>query len=154
MQNMHQIEVGQDMDRVMLYIRRVVIPLPYASAFKIAATILSASTHCFIRVHEDKANKSDMMAVELNIDDRPVLSDLRRGTMPARFDWKVDVEVERVIIYLGGHIIKQHFSEAMKLSTRIKIQAKKAKCWAGDTSRQWILTGHLTDAEENYKLGI
>ncbi len=151
---MNQVEVGQDMDRVMLYVREVVIPLPYAAANIIASKLLSASSHALRTIHEDRANKAAMLYVEIDIDDKPIISAARRGTMPGKFEWKIDIDSERVILFLGDNTIPLHFSSALKLSQHMKIMAKRAKGWAGDTSKQWICTGHLTDAEENYRLGI
>ena len=72
----------------------------------------------------------------------------------AKFQWKIDVDSERVLFHLGGHLFKLHFEAAAKLALHIKREVKTAKAWAGDTGRRFICVGNLTNAEDNYRRGI
>lgn len=148
------VSVDTDMDRVMLYVRRLVIPVAYAQANKIAATLTLASNHCANLVHEARLDRKSVMA-EVDVDQESrVISDRRRGTMPGKFEWRIDVDSEQVLLFMGGHLLKMHFTDAGRLGVQIKANAKIAKAWAGDTSRQWIGVGNLTDAEDNYRRGV
>lgn len=148
------ITVGTDLDRVVLNVRRLAIPLPYAAANVIAANLTLASNHCANQIHNERL---DRKAIECTLDldpEAPVVHDGRRGTMPSKFRWRIDVDSEQVLLYLGGHCLKLHFTDAGCLAIEIKARAKIAKAWAGDTGKQFIVTGHLEDAEEHYRRGI
>ena len=144
-----QLSVSVDCDRVLLTAGRMVAPLPYAAANKIAAYLSLASNHSANLIHADIPGRLDV-SIDLP-EDAPQISDQRRGTMPARFDWKLDVDSERVTLTLGNCEVRMHYSVAAALATQIKAQARLAKAWAGDTSKQWVCVGNLTNAEQNYK---
>lgn len=148
------ITVGTDLDRAILQVRRLTIPLPYASANVIAANLTLASNHCANLVHNERPDRG---AIECRLEldpEAPVVHERRRGTMPGKFNWRIDVDSEQVMLRLSGHCLKLHFMDAARLALEIKAKAKIAKAWAGDTGKQFIVTGHLEDAEVNYKRGI
>jgi len=145
------VTVGTDLDRVVLYVRKLVIPLPYVQAIKIAANLILASNHCATYIHDKLLDHGTLVETDGEV---PVISDERRGTMPVQFNWKIDVDGERVLLHMGGHVIKIHYVEAAKLGERMRTAGKEARAWAGDTRRQLVNVGHLTNAEDNYKAGI
>lgn len=44
-----------------------------------------------------------------------------------------------------------HYSDAFRIYTQFRHEARVAKAWAGDDGRQWTTRAHLTDAEQNDK---
>lgn len=46
------------------------------------------------------------------------------------------------------------YETAVKLARAVRRASRRAKAWAGDVSRHSRCLGHLSDAEEDYRLGI
>ena len=44
-----------------------------------------------------------------------------------------------------------HYSDAFRVYTQFRHEARTAKAWAGDDGKQWTTRAHLTDAEQNDK---
>jgi len=137
------ITVETDMDRVLLLVRKLVIPLPYASANEVAVNLTLASNHCANTAHDVPVATASLLVEDTKL---PVVSDVVRGTMPEKFGWTIDVDSERVLLSLGGHTLNLHFTAAAQLALDIRVNAKHAKAWAGDTSQRILCTGHLSDA--------
>lgn len=65
-------------------------------------------------------------------------------------EWRVDVEHSaNVILVLQDYAHTMHYSDALKVQSLLRANARVAKAWAGDTGRVQIVTGVLTDAEKN-----
>jgi len=58
----------------------------------------------------------------------------------------VESEYDNVVIRLGNIEVKISYETALLLSQWIRIRAKEAKRFAGDTSHHWSLVGTLHDA--------
>jgi hypothetical protein len=76
----------------------------------------------------------------------------RSGITSNVHTWNVSWENNLVVIKLDDTTIKLHFSDAFELYTILRLTAKDAKAWAGDTSRYWNTRAMLTDAEADDKI--
>ena len=140
------IEVNTDLDRVVLSIGRTSYPMPYAEGFKIAANLSLAARHAM------KVSGEPVSVFEYHPSAEEI-NPTRRTTMTSKFNWSIDVDSEMVLLSLAEDTIKIHCSDAARIAGWLKHGAKKAKRWAGDSSRSMLAVGRLSDAEENYKRG-
>lgn len=53
-----------------------------------------------------------------------------------------------VVMRLGNVEVKLPYETAFQLSQWLRVRAKEAKRFAGDTSRHWSVIGVITDANE------
>ena len=61
---------------------------------------------------------------------------------------EVKQETEYVVVSIGNSDIRMHYTDALKLSQWIRIRAKQAKKFVGDTSRHWSAIGIISDAND------
>ena len=57
-------------------------------------------------------------------------------------------------LYFDGHGEEMDYETAVKLGHAIRRAARRAKAWAGDRSSYSSCLGNLTNAEDDYKLGL
>jgi hypothetical protein len=60
----------------------------------------------------------------------------------------VSSEADLVVMQLGNVTVKLPYATAFQLSQWLRVRAKEAKRFAGDTSQHWSLLGTLTDANK------
>lgn len=58
-----------------------------------------------------------------------------------------------VYLDVGGKRLELDYPTALKFSSLLRVHAKQAKKFAGDSARHWTSESVLTDAELNYKRG-
>lgn len=75
----------------------------------------------------------------------------RTGAQPNFKHWGVHGERNIVILTFDDLTVKMHYSDAFKLYVWFRHEARMAKAWAGDISRQWTTRANLTDAEQDDK---
>lgn len=144
--------VFTDMDRVVFRIHRNDIFIPYATVFLIAQAVRIACKQIKGLIHENE--RWNELATDDNIEIQNY-ADVRPGRqIRGKFGYKIQCDGERVILTLGDLTTGIHFVDALKISQWLRAGGKKAKLYAGDTSKHLNALGMLTDAEENYKLGI
>lgn len=147
------IAVETDLDRVVLTIERLSFPMPYAASFRIAAGIKQACKEAMRVSKEPLADWQKWLKLDGEITVNEIHT-TRRMTITKKFDWKVIFEGEMVHLHLGDNKVGFHFETGFKISQWLRLAGKQAKHWAGDSGSHMHLTGHLTDAEHNYKLGL
>jgi len=77
-----------------------------------------------------------------------------RRLSPLRdFEWRIDIDFEKVYLVLGDHLLESHFSEGLKIAHWLRLAGKQAKNAVGDKSLGLTVTGVLSDAETNYRYG-
>ena len=151
-----RIHVYTDQDLVVLNVRDLQIEIPFAEGFKIAQGIRLAAKDAMRYIHED----STKWAEYAKLTDAPdktlpyKMNELKRVTVKKNFTWKVGWEGEDVKLLFGNNLLKFHFTVALKISEWIRNAGKEAKAWSGTGGSFINLTGILSDAEKNYKLGI
>ena len=147
------VAVFTDNDHVILRVGKVDAEMPYAAAMKMAQSIRVAGKSCARYSHEATP------WLELAYGEEVVVQDYSKTTPSAnklsgRYNWSVSVESERITLVLGDFSFTAHYVDALKISQWMREAGKIAKLWAGDTSKSMSAVGMLTDAEENYRLGV
>ncbi len=128
--------------------------LYYQTAFKIAAGILMSAKIAaqYEGVHPSSWSEELKRILRQQVPTVPKHREYRRTTQVSNFKtWKVGGERNLVVLTFDQEIIKIHYSEAFVLYGMVRLAAKNAKAWAGDTSRQWTTRAVLVDAEQNDK---
>ncbi len=65
----------------------------------------------------------------------------------------VSHEMDTVWFEIGGRRLTMDYPTALQLGRLLTVHGKQAKKFAGDFGTQFLATGVLTNAEENYKKG-
>lgn len=150
-------EITHDQDRVILRARNTRIPIPYGTASTIAAHLSVTAKRLMQLAGEDRSKWRDYAEVE-PFAEVPQLNSTGPGQVfkPRRFEWRIAIKdnEENLYLFFGNIGLKIHFSDAIQLSQQMRAHAKYAKAWAGDDSRKLTATGYLSDAEQDYKLGL
>lgn len=152
-QNIH---VTSDQDMVLLNVGNLTVHIPYLESFKIAQGIRLASKDAMRYIHEDAKKWSDFA----KLNDMPdkttpyTLSVEKRVTVKKDFNWRIGWEGEDIKMLFGNNSLKLHFTMALKISEWLRNAGREAKAWAGHRGSLLNLRGILSNAEENYKLGI
>lgn len=95
--------------------------------------------------------------VELpDLEDRPKTSRTPQQSRlrPSVSTWEVKVNPPLVGLFFDGQGEEMDYETAVKLGHAIRRASRRAKAWAGDHSKYSAMLGMLTDAEEDYRLGI
>jgi hypothetical protein len=141
------IYIESKQDRVVLKVQRLEIEMPYATSFKVAQGLRLASRAAIRYAKADYTAPSDIeKAYEASAD--------IRVTAHKDFNWRAGWEGEDVKIQFGDQLLKFHFTAALKIAEWLRDAGKQSKAWAGDTSRSISAAGILSDAEQNYRLGV
>lgn len=145
-QNIH-IEPRQD--RVVLRVSRLEIEIPYATSFKVAQGLRLAARDAM------RYAKQDFVVADISKTAQPYEVNANiRVTAHKNFKWRAGWEGENVKIQFGDQLLKFHFTAALKISEWIRDAGRQSKAWAGDGSKSINAAGILSDAENNYRLGV
>lgn len=151
-----KIHVKAENDQVLLMVGNLVVNMPYITSFQVAQGLRLGAKDAMRYAKEDVTNWVKYASDEdLPEHTKPYkLSNEKRITVHGGFNWKVGWEGENVKCMFGDTIVKFHFTTALKISTWLRREAKLAKGWAGDSGRSMFMSSSLSDAEENYRLGV
>ena len=144
--------VFTDMDRVVFRIGRKDFFVPYAQVFKMALQLQLNCKRSKAIIHENESWVTLTDAENMEVQDYDTVKPYTQ--IKGKFDWEFRTDSELVYLRLGDFITSFHFVAGLQLSHLIRIAAKVAKKWAGDTSTMKTAAGIFTDAEENYRLGL
>lgn len=150
------IHIESDKDMVLLNVGNLTVHIPYLQSFKIAQGIRLASKDAMRYIHEDSTKWSEFAKLN-NLPDKTTpyeLSVEKRVTLQKDFNWKIGWEGENVKMLFGNNMLKLHFTIALKISQWLRNAGQEAKAWRGHKGAILNLRGILSNAEENYKLGI
>jgi len=152
-QNIH---ITSDKDMVLLSIGNLIVHIPYLESFKVAQGIRLASKDAMRYIHEDSTNWP-VFAKLNDLPDKTIPYEVNReerSTVKTDFNWKVGWEGENIKMLFGNNMVKLHFTIALKISEWLRNAGHESKAWAGRKGACMNLLGILSNAEENYKLGI
>ena len=152
-QNIH---VTNDKDMVLLSIGNLIVHIPYSESFKIAQGIRLASKDAMRYIHEDSTKWAEFAKLN-DLPDKTTPYEVNsqiRSTIKKDFNWKIGWEGENIKMVFGNNEIKLHFTIALKISEWLRNSGHEAKAWSGQKGMSMNLLGILSNAEENYKLGI
>ncbi len=76
----------------------------------------------------------------------------RSSEVPNFYRWTVASKDSLVRMTFDDVTKTMHYSDAFKVYTQFRQEARNAKAWAGDSGRQWTTRAHLTDAEADDKI--
>lgn len=141
-----------DMDRVVFRINRKDFFVPYNQVFKMALQLQVVAKYSKTLTHEHETWIKLTNAEAIDIQEYSSVKSYPQ--VKGRYDWKFDIDSELVHFYLADYHTSFHFAAALQLSFLIRLAGRKAKAWAGDFNKVKTAAAMLTDAEENYKLGI
>lgn len=144
--------VFTDMDRVVFRIDKTDFFVPYAQVFKMALQLQLISKRSKAIIHETESWVTLTDADNIEIRDYNTVKPYTK--IKGKFDWEFRTDSELIYFRLKDFITSFHFVGGLQLAHMIRIAGKQAKAWAGDTSKMKTAAGILTDAEENYKLGL
>lgn len=151
-----KIHVVAEQDRVLLMIGQVVVKMPYATAFTIAQGMRLGSKNAMRYAKEEVSNWVGY-ATDENLPEHTSpykLSKEKRVNVHGTFGWAVGWEGENVKCMFGNNELKFHFTTALQIMTWLRHEGKVAKGWSGDGGRSKIMASTLSNAEENYRLGV
>ena len=140
------------MDRVVFRINKTDFFVPYAQVFKMALHMQLLCKRAKSIIHERESWVELTDADNIEIQDYSTVKPYSQ--VKGKFDWEFRHDSELIYFRLKDFVTSFHFVVGLKLSHQIRIAGKKAKAWAGDLNPVRTSAGILTDAEENYKLGI
>lgn len=151
-----RIHIESDQDRVILKVGKLQVEMPYAASFQVAQGLRLASKDAMRYAKEDPTNWQTMAV----LDDMPTktlaykTSSKKKVTVRKDFNWKAGWEGENVKVMFADSLLKFHFTVALKISEWLRDAGRQSKAWAGDGSKSMIMASVVSDAEENYKLGV
>lgn len=105
----------------------------------------------------DRAPANFWRAVDLvDLDDAPKPSRVPRQSMltPSASVWAVGVTPQLVWLSFDSAAMEMDYETAIKFGHAIRRASRRAKAWAGDRSKYSQMLGMLTDAEDDYRLGL
>lgn len=142
-----------DMDHVVLRIGNVDVFMTYASARNIGQGMRVGSRRAAAVSHEKESWTT--MQVDDNIEIRDYATTIARKQIKQKIEWRIWRDSEALHLLLNKELeVALHFNDAIKLAASLMDAAKICKLWAGDSSSGFHALAMLTDAEENYKLGL
>jgi hypothetical protein len=91
-----------------------------------------------------------------DLEDEPATSRVVQQSRlsPTVSSWAVRVNPPLVELLFDGAGEQMDYETAVKLGHAIRRASRRAKAWAGDRSSYSSMLGFLTDAEEDYRLGL
>lgn len=147
--------VNDELDFVTIKMGNINARLGYRIAFEVAQGLFNVAAQ--VARYEKMSIKEFRKAFPPeNLDDCPRANrQARQSTLtPTARQWLVQGAPPLVGLFFDGHGQEMDVPTAGTLSNAIRRAARRAKAWAGDTTSLQTCQGILTDAEEDYKLGV
>ena len=150
-----RIHVTSEYDQVILMVGDLDVNMPYAISFRVAQGLRLAAKDAMRYAKEDVTNWAAFANEDMPERTTPyVVSKERRITVQKGFSWRAGWNGENVKIQFGNNELQFHFTTALQISTWLHNSGAEAKAWAGDTGKSMFASAILSNAEENYRLGI
>lgn len=128
--------------------------IAYQSALQLAHSLRMA---CKGAARHDRAPAtfwSDVDIEDLNDCPRPHRGFRRSKLAPNVNDWSVCYEGAEVALVFDGRAEILGYEDGIKLHQMIRRAGRRAKAWAGDTSKGRTMLANLTDAAMDHELGL
>lgn len=151
-----RIHVASNQDQVMLQVGNLEVVMPYAATFTIAQALRLSAKQAMRYSREPLKNWRDHSALnEMPERTSPCkVSPEKRLSVRSNFNWRTGWEGEEVKVQFGDVLLKFHFVVALKISEWLRDAGKQSRAWAGDASKFRLASSILSNAEENYRLGL
>ncbi len=128
--------------------------IAYQTAFEIAHSLRMS---CKAAARYDRVPASFWAEVEIgDLDDcpSPHRGFRRSKQAPNVSNWSVQYKDAMVALLFDGRGQMFDYEEGIRLHQMIRRAGRRAKAWSGDTSKGRTMLSMITDAEEDYRLGL
>ncbi len=145
---------NNDEDMVNIQVGDLRPRIAYQSAFKIAHALRMACKSAARYDREPGTFVNDVDVEDLEDCPKPSRQFHRSKQVPNVTNWRVsykDAEVE-LMFDDRGQIFG--YEDGIRLHQMIRRAGRRAKAWAGDTSKNRAMLANMTDAEDDYRLGL
>ncbi|KKN64463.1 hypothetical protein LCGC14_0491510 [marine sediment metagenome] len=149
-----QMGADDNQDMVVIRLGDLRPMIPYQKAFEFAHELRLG---CKQAARFDRAPQTFWREIDLeSLEDCPKAHrGFRRSKLVPNVDsCHVRFKGALVSLIFDERYVQTGYEEGIKLHHSIRRAGRRAKAWAGDTSRQRGLLANLTDAEEDYRLGL
>lgn len=146
------VNVRQGMDLVELQLGSNKLRLYYHDTLTICSKLQGNATFALRYERNHPKLWQELNKYEREPPKTPLHPNYRRsGLMSNVKMYKVSFKGQLVILQFDELLAKFHYSDIPRIRAHLYRAAKEAKCWAGDSSKQWNIFARLTDAEDNDK---
>lgn len=147
------IKVDSELDFVNIKFGTISARIGYRIAFVVDHHLRLAAKRA---ARFDRANAKFWREVDLPEIDKTKPSRVPQQSRlsPTVSNWQVGVNPPLVLLSFDGMSQEMDYETAIKVGHALRRAGQRAKAWAGDSSKYSAMLGLLTDAEEDYKLGI
>lgn len=129
--------------------------VPYQSAFEIAQGMKVTARMVAIRDRAPAAFDRGIKGPDLK-DVPKTHRGFRRSTLVPNFKhWELRLTSDQLVgIVFDSTMTEICYEDAIHLAGVIRLEARRAKAWAGDGGRSMRMVGGIQDGEKLYKLGL
>lgn len=128
--------------------------IPYQVALELSQHLRVACKHACRFDHADGSFWTDVDIEDLEDCPKPHKGFRRSLQAPNVKAWKIEVNAQLVNLTFDGVGREMDYETGIKLHQMIRRAARRAKAWAGDAGKGTRMLANLTDAGEDYRLGL
>ena len=147
--------LGADNDQDMVVIRLGDLRprIPYQAALELAQSLRLG---CKRAARHDRVPSTFVNDMAEDITDIPAAHRGFRRSMltPNVKKWQIEARPPLVAVLFDDRGLDLDYEAGVRLHHCIRRAARRAKAWAGDTARGTRMLSNITDAEEDYRLGL
>jgi hypothetical protein len=147
--------VNDELDFVTLKCGTIDVRIGYRVALSVAKSLMETAAHVarFQRI-SIKDFKEQMQEADLEDSPRPNRRPRQSKLTPTATSWETYPTASLIGLLFDGEGMELDPEFAWKMGSELRRAGRRAKAWAGDSSKISNCTGILTDAEEDYRLGV
>ena len=149
-----QVGASDDQDMVEIILDDLRPRITYQSALEIEQNLRVACKHA---ARYDRAPAyfwRDVNMEDLNDCPKPHRGFRRSMLVPNVSSWEIKANPPLVALFFDGIGREMDYELGIKLHQMIRRAGRRAKAWGGDTSGNVRMLGNLTNAEDDYRLGL
>lgn len=152
---LEKMKLGADdeQDMVVIHLGSMHPMIPYQAALEIAQSL---RVGCKIAAKYDRAAGTFVNEMSEDIQDIPKAHRGFRRSMlvPSARQWLIEPRPPLVAVLFDAVGVEMGYEEGVRLHHCIRRAARRAKAWAGDTSRGVRMLGGISNAEDDDRLGL
>jgi len=147
-----------ELDFVNMRFGHLKVAVPYQTALDIARHLRMACKEAMRLEREPVKNWAEISEIiEITEAQEPPRANrtFRRSRLiPTLEEWATKYEGTLIRICFDNESVAMHWSDGLVYHAWLRQAARAAKAWAGDSSKRMVVTGTLTNAEDNYRLNL
>lgn len=128
--------------------------IAYQSAFEIAHALRMACKSAARHDRQQATFVNDVDVEDLEDCPRPNRQFRRSNQVPNVKNWRVCYQKAEVAILFDGRGEIFGYEDGIRLHQMIRRAGRRAKAWAGESQKNITMLANLTDAEDDYRLGL